>query len=91
MILRDKKTGAIYNFIGIEDNGLELKLKLERWQQVKGKLAWRKVKRTYTVYSWEQLIEQMQKYEERGIGSITMSDARRWLNAETRATMEDRR
>lgn len=84
MILADKKTGVLYNFIGVENDGLELMLKLERWQQVKGKLALRKVKRTFTVYSWDQLIEQMQKYEERSIGTISQQDVKRWLNADTR-------
>ena len=76
MVIKDKKNGTLYGFIDVEDNGLELKLKLERWQHVKGKMAWRKVKRTFTVYSWDQLIEQMQKYEEVCIGTLTKQYAK---------------
>ena len=79
MILKHKKTGKFYNLIGIEDNGLELTLKLEHWFKTP-KGTYRKSKRSTTVYSWEQLIEQMSAFEETGFGKITATDVKRWLN-----------
>ena len=79
MILRHKKTGKLYNLVGIEDNGLELTLVLEQWHKTP-KGAYKKTKRSATVHSWEQLIEQMSAFEEVSIGRITASDVKRWLN-----------
>lgn len=81
MILRHTQTGKLYNLIGIENNGLELALKLAYWYQTP-KGAYKKTTRTATVHSWSQLIEQMQKFEEEGIGEITANDVRKWLNEE---------
>lgn len=82
MILMHKKTGKLYNFIGVEDNGLGLTLKLEHWFKMP-KGAYRKAKRSATVHSWEDMIEQMSKFEETaGIGKITATDVKRWLNEE---------
>lgn len=79
MILKHKKTGKLYNLVGIEDNGLELTLKLEHWFKTP-KGAYKKTKRSATVHSWEQLIEQMSAFEETGFGKITATDVKRWLN-----------
>lgn len=81
MILKHKKTGKLYNLVGIEDNGLELTLQLEHWSKTP-KGTYRKTKRSATVHSWEQLIEQMSAFEETGIGKITATDVKRWLNEE---------
>lgn len=81
MILKHKKTGKLYNLVGIEDNGLELTLQLEHWFKTP-KGAYKKVKRSFTVYSWEDLIGQMSKFEETGFGKITATDVKRWLNEE---------
>lgn len=81
MILRHKKSRKLYNLIGIENNGLELALKLAYWYRTP-KGAFKKTSRTAIVHSWEQLIEQMQQFEEEGIGEITANDVRKWLNEE---------
>lgn len=81
MILRHKNTGKLYNLVGIEDNGLELTLKLEHWFKTPNG-AYKKAKRSTTVYSWEDLIDQMSKFEETSFGKITASDVKRWLNEE---------
>lgn len=81
MILKHKKTGKLYNLVGIEDNGLELTLKLEHWFKTP-KGTYRKSKRSATVYSWEDLIGQMSAFEETGFGKITATDVKRWLNEE---------
>ena len=79
VILKHKKTGKLYNLVGIEDNGLELTLVLEHWHKTP-KGAYRKAKRSATVYSWEELIDQMNAFEETSFGKITASDVKRWLN-----------
>lgn len=81
MILQHKTSAQLYNFVGIENNGLELTLKLAYWFQTK-KGAYKKTTRSATVYSWEQLIEQMSKFEEVSMGEITATDVKRWLNQE---------
>lgn len=81
MILRHKKSRKLYNLIGIENNGLELALKLAYWYKTP-KEAFKKTTRTATVHSWEQLLEQMQQFEEEGIGEITANDVKKWLNEE---------
>lgn len=81
VILKHKKTGKLYNYVGIEDNGLELTLVLEHWHKTP-KGAYRKAKRSATVYSWEDLIDQMNAFEETSFGKITATDVKRWLNEE---------
>lgn len=76
MILRHKTSNKVYNLIGIENNGLELTLKLAYWH--KTPKGYRKTARSTSVYSWEQLIEQMSKFEE--VGEITATDVKKWLN-----------
>lgn len=79
MILRHKTSNKIYNLIGIENNGLELTLKLAYWHKtLKG--GYRKSTRSVSIYSWEALIEQMSKFEEVGVGEITATDVKKWLN-----------
>lgn len=81
MILRHKKSRKLYSLIGIENNGLELALKLAYWYKTP-KGAFKKTTRTATVHSWEQLLEQMQQFAEEGIGEITANDVKKWLNKE---------
>ena len=54
---------------------MELTLVLEHWHKTP-KGAYRKAKRSATVYSWEDLIEQMNAFEETGFGRITASDVK---------------
>lgn len=79
MILRRKKDGKFYNLVGIENNGIEITLKLAYWYQT-DKGAFKKTTRAVSVYSWGQLIEQMQKFEEIGPGEITATNVRDWMN-----------
>ena len=78
MILQHKTSNKVYNLIGIENNGLELTLKLAYWH--KTPKGYRKTTRSTSVYSWEALIEQMQKFEEVGVGEIKATDVKKWLN-----------
>lgn len=79
MILQHRTSNKVYNLIGIENNGLELTLKLAYWHKTP-KGGYRKATRSASVYSWEALIEQMQKFEEVGVGEITSTDVKKWLN-----------
>lgn len=79
MILQHKTSNKVYNLIGIENNGLELTLKLAYWHKTP-KGSYRKTARSTSVYSWEQLIEQMSKFEEVGVSEITANDVKKWLN-----------
>ena len=75
-----KRDNRLYNFEGFEDNGLEFTLRLEYWYKLKDKNAYRKAKRAYTVHSWEQMIELMEKFEEVGVGKITATELRKYLD-----------
>ena len=79
MILRRKKDGKFYNLVSIENNGIEITLKLTYWYQT-DKGAFKKSGRSVSVFGWESLIEQMQKFEEIGPGEITASNVRDWMN-----------
>ena len=79
MILQHKTSNKVYNLIGIENNGLELTLKLAYWHKTP-KGGYRKSTRSTSVYSWEALIEQISKFEEVGVGEITANDVKKWLN-----------
>lgn len=79
MILQHKTSNKVYNLIGIENNGLELTLELSYWYKTP-KGSYRKSIRSASVYSWEALIEQMSKFEEVGVGEITATDVKKWLN-----------
>lgn len=79
MILRRKKDGKFYNLVGIENNGIEITLKLSYWYQT-DKDAFKKSGRSVSVFGWESLIEQMQKFEEIGPGEITAYNVRDWMN-----------
>lgn len=79
MILQHKGTKKVYNLVSIDDNGLELTLNLEYWHKTP-KGAYRKIGRSTSVYSWDGLIEQMQKFDEFGTGKIKSTDVKKWLN-----------
>lgn len=79
MILQHKKTRKIYNFIGVEIDGVEISIKLEHWAKV-AKGRYKKTRRTATVHSWDEVIEQMGQFKEIGGGKITHQDVKDWLN-----------
>lgn len=79
MILQHKKTRKMYNFIGIEIDGVEISIKLEHWEKA-AKCRYKKTRRTATAHSWDEVIEQMRQFKEIGGGKITQQDVKDWLN-----------
>lgn len=64
MILRNKKTKRLYNFIGMSsEDGINITLKLELWfRNNKGTIS--KAKRKFTYSSYDRIKELLNTYEE---------------------------
>lgn len=63
MILQNKKTKRLYNFIGMDSDGVNCSLKLELWYRNKaGKIA--NGKRTFTYSSFDRIKELLNSFDE---------------------------
>lgn len=63
MILQNKKTKRLYNFIGMDSDGVNCSLKLELWFRNKsGKIE--KGKRTFTYSSFDRIKELLNSFDE---------------------------
>lgn len=64
MILRNKKTKRLYNFIGMKsEDGINMTLELELWfRNNKGTIS--KAKRSFTYSSFDRIKELLNTYEE---------------------------
>lgn len=68
MILQRKSDGKYYKFLGLDDtDGIGWTLKLEYIMSNK-----KRVKRSYTYFSLDQIIESLEKFEEVSPGEITL-------------------
>jgi hypothetical protein len=68
MILQRKSDGKYYKFLGLDDSdGIGWTLKLEYIMSNK-----KRVKRSYTYYSLDQIIESLEKFEEVSPGEIIL-------------------
>ena len=63
MILQNKKTKRLYNFIGMDSAGVNCSLNLELWYRNKaGKIA--HSKRTFTYSSFDRIKELLNSFDE---------------------------
>lgn len=63
MILQNKKTKRLYNFIGMDSDGVNCSLNLELWYRNKaGKIA--HSKRTFTYSSFDRIKELLNSFDE---------------------------
>lgn len=68
MILCNKTNGKYFKFLGLDDcDGIGWTLKLEYIMPNK-----KRVKRSFTYYSLDQIIKHLQKYEEVSPGEINL-------------------
>lgn len=68
MILQRKSDGKYYKFLSLDDcDGIGWTLKLEYIMSNK-----KRVKRSYTYFGWDEIIEALEKYEEVSPGEIIL-------------------
>lgn len=68
MILQRKSDGKYYKFLGLDDcEGIGWTVKLEYIMNNK-----KRVKRSYTYFGWDEIIEALEKFEEVSPGEIIL-------------------